>query len=219
MQLHSTFGIFSPDASRFDPLTKQILKQCNNDREKILFAEVELCKPFKTPMGYCIIANAYYFLGAKYRQNLIEYMTKYLENPEWIPHSEYFEDERSRYLSGRWGILGQAYEGEYQFEEALQAYNTEKEIAPEYPAAYVRIATVLSKMHRLDEAIEFLQEAKNTRYYREPGFGTTFNTVIDNYLTKFLGKKARGYVYKPRPRKSTFPNEIPYRYSHTDVDN
>lgn len=202
MQLHSTFAIFPPDPASYDPMTKQILERCNNERKNILLAEVELCKPFETSMSYCVIANAYYFLGAAYRQETIEYMSKYLENPEWIPHKEYFEDDRARYLSGRWGILGQAYEGEYMFEEALQAYQLEKEVAPEYPAAYVHIATVLSKMHRLDEAIDFLKKAQNLRYYKEPGFGTNFDRVIDNFLTEFETKKARGYVYKPRPRQS-----------------
>ena len=202
MQLHSTFGIFPPDESRFDPMTKHILEKCNNDRKSILLAEVELCKPFETPISYCVIANAYYFLGAAYRQETIQYMTKYLDNPDWMPHSDYFEGDRERYLAGRWGVLGLAYEGEYMFEEALQAYISEKIVAPEYPTAYVHIATVLSKMNRLDEAISFLKEAQTTRYYREPGFGTTFNTVIDNYLSKFEEKKKRGYVYKPRPRKT-----------------
>lgn len=201
MQLHSTFGIFPPDESRFDPMTKHILEKCNNDRKSILLAEVELCKPFETPMSYCIIANAYYFLGAAYRQEIIQYMTKYLDHPDWIPHSDHFEGDRERYLAGRWGVLGLAYEGEYMFEDALQAYISEKNVSPEYPTAYVHIATVLSKMNRLDEAISFLKEAQTTRYYREPGFGTTFNTVIDNYLAKFEEKKKRGYVYKPRPRK------------------
>lgn len=202
MQLHSTFAIFPPDPNSYDPMTKQILEQCNNERKSILLAEVELCKPFENSISYCVIANAYYFLGAAYRQETIEYMSKYLENPEWIPHKEYFEDDRARYLSGRWGILGQAYEGEYMFEEALQAYQSEKEVAPECPTAYVHIATVLSKMHRLDEAIDFLKKAQNSRYYKEPGFGTNFDTVIDNYLIKFEARKARGYVYKPRPRQS-----------------
>lgn len=201
MQLHSTFGIFPPDESRFDPMTKQILESCNNDRKSILLTEVELCKPFETPMSYCVIANAYYFLGAAYRRETIEYMTKYLNNPEWMPHVEYFEDDRARYLSGRWNILGHAYEGEYMFEEALKAYNAEKATTPEQPAAYICIATVLSKMNRLDDAIDFLEEAKKTRYYQEPGFGTCFNTTIDSYLSKFEDRKKRGYTYKPRPRK------------------
>ena len=202
MQLHSTFGIFSPDENRFDSMTKQILEKCNNDRKSILLAEVDLCKPFETPMSYCVIANAYYFLGAAYRQETIQYMTKYLANPEWIPHVEYFEDDRVRYLSGRWNILGHAYEGEYMFENALQAYITEKNVAPEYPASYVCIANVLCKMHRLDEAIIFLKDAQNTQYYKEPGFGTSFNTVIDRYLAEFENKKKRGYVYKSRPKKT-----------------
>lgn len=202
MQLHSTFGIFPPDPKLFDPLTTQILEECNNDRKRILLAEVELCKQYETPMSYCVIANAYYFLGAAYRQETIEYMRKYLENPEWIPHAEYFEDDRTRYLSVRWGILGQAYEGEYQFEDALWAYCGEKDAAPEHPAAYVHIATVLTKMNRIDDAIAFLREAQKTRYYNEPGFGTCFDIIIDNRLSQLEEKKKRGYVYKPRPRKT-----------------
>lgn len=202
MQLHSTLVVSSRNPDDFDPLTKSIIKQCSNDRSAILLSEIELCAPYETSMSYCIIANAYYFLGAAYRQQTIQYMSKYLKNPEWIPRAEYYEADRERYLSGRWGILGKAYESEYRFEEALQAYQAEREIMPEYPTAYIHIATILSKMNRLDDAIELLNETKNTRYYIEPAFGSCFNTVIDNYLSKFKDKKERGYVYRPRQRKT-----------------
>lgn len=202
MKIHSTLCVGVGFGVQHDPLVQETLDACNNDRKSILLKEIELCKDFHNPMAFCTIANAYYFLGAAYRQQTIQYMTKYLKNPDWIPSAEYFDDDKDRYLSGRWGILGQAYEGEYQFEEALHAYQTERDIRPEYPAAYVHIATVLSKMNRLDEAIEFLGKAKTTRYYNEPAFGSCFNTVIDSYLSKFENKKARGYVYRPRHRKS-----------------
>lgn len=198
LDIHSTLCVSTWDTSKLNQAARRIIDECNNDRKQLLLAEIDLCKPFDTAASYCIIANAYHFLGAEYRQQTIYYLTKYLANPEWVPC---VESDKTRYLAGRWSILGQAYEGEYQLDEALKAYGSELKMSPEYPAAYVHVATVLSKMNRLDEAIAFLKGLKTTDYYCAPAFGSCFNTVIDNYLHKFEDKKARGYVYKPRNRK------------------
>lgn len=198
MQLHSTLDILAPNADKFCQIARQVLSQCKGNRKQILLQEVELCKGFDTQVSYCVIANAYYFLGASYRKQTILYMAKYLQDPSWIPC---VESDRSRYISGRWDILGKALEGEYRFEEALRAYRIEQEIMPEYPTAYVRIAVVLSKMHQLDEAITFLKEAKGMQYYSSPSFGSNFDTVINNLLSELESKKARGYVYHSRKIK------------------
>lgn len=197
MQLHSTLCVPAPNTDKFDKAAKQILFQCKGSRKKILLQEIELCKEFDTQISYCVVANAYYFLGAHYRKQTILYMSKYLQDPSWIPC---VESDRSRYIYGRWDILGKALEGEYQFEEALRAYRVEREIMPEYPTAYVRIAVVLSKMHQLGEAIAFLEEVKNTQYYSSPAFGSGFNAVINDILSELESKKARGYVYRPRKK-------------------
>lgn len=179
------------------PDVLQVLEECNNERMKILEREVSLCQGFDTPMAYYILSDAYVFMGAKYRREAILYLKKYLDNPAWIPGQE---KNRPRYLSLRWHYLGQAYEGEHQFNDAIFAYNQERYLEPDRPAAYVKIADVMRKLNQLTIAIQFLKAAQKTPYYQFPSFGSGFNTVVDSYLSDLEKKQARGYVYKPRKK-------------------
>lgn len=181
-----------------EPDVLQVLEACNNDRMKILEKEVSLCQGFDTPMAYYILSDAYIFMGAKYRREAILYLKKYLANPAWIPGQE---KDRTRCLSLRWHYLGQAYEGEHLFNDAIFAYNQERYLEPDRPAAYVKIADVMRKLNQLSIAIQFLKAAQKTPYYQFPSFGSGFNTVVDSYLSDLEKKHARGYVYKPRRKR------------------
>lgn len=180
------------------PDVLQILEECNHDRMSILKKEVDLCQGVDTAMAYCILSNAYVFMGAAYRREAILYLKKYLSNPDWIPC---LEKDRLRYLASRWNYLGKAYEGERQFNEAIYAFDQQRYLEPNMPAAYVSIAQTMLKMRQLPLAIEFLRSTKNTKYYREPLFGSCFKTTIDSKLADFEEKLKRGYVYRPRKNK------------------
>lgn len=180
------------------PDVLQVLEECNNERMKILEREVSLCQGFDTPMAYYILSDAYVFMGAKYRSEAILYLKKYLANPAWFPGQE---KDRTRYISRRWHYLGQAYESEHQFNDAIRAYDQQRRLEPDMPASYVKIAEVMRKMNQLPTAIQFLKVAQKTPYYQNPSFGSGFNTVIDSYLSDLEEKEKRGYVYRPRKRK------------------
>ena len=177
---------------------EKILEECAYDRKRILLKEIELCQGYDTPMAYCLLADAYVFLGASYRSEAIYYLRKYLENPSWCCC---LEKDRPAFLSSKWSALGKAYEGEYDFKSAILAYDKQRRICPQYPAAYIQIAKVMVKMNKLDSAIQFLQTAKKTDYYLHPRFGTCFNTCVDGHLQDIVEKKLRGYYYKPRKNK------------------
>lgn len=180
------------------PDVLQILEECNHDRMSILKKEVTLCKGVDTTIAYCILSNAYVFMGAAYRREAILYLKKYLSNPDWIPCQE---KDRPRYIASRWHYLGEAYEGEHRFNEAIYAFDQQRHLEPNMPAAYVSIAKVMKKMNQLTTAIQFLKAVKKTSYYQNPAFGSCFNTTVDSYLSDFENKLARGYVYKPRSKK------------------
>ena len=181
-----------------EPDVLQILEACDNNRMKILEKEVSLCQGFDTPMAYCILSDAYVFMGATYREEAIICLNKYLANPAWVPCQE---KDKARYLALRWNYLGQAYEGEHQFSRAISAYDQERRLEPDMPAAYVKIAEVMRKMNQLPTAIQFLKTAQKTSYYKTPSFGSCFNTVVDSHLSDLEEKQKRGYVYRPRKTK------------------
>lgn len=181
-----------------EPDVLQVLEACSNDRMKILEKEVSLCQGFDTPMAYYILSDAYVFMGAAYRQEAILYLSKYLANPAWAPCRE---DSKTQHLALRWHYLGQAYEGEHQFRHAISAYDHERHLKPDMPAAYVKIADVMRKMNRLTDAIQLLRTVQKTPYYQNPSFGSCFNTVIDSHLSDLEEKQKRGYIYRPRKRK------------------
>lgn len=181
------------------PEVRKILESCNYDRITILHREIDLCSGYHCPAAYAILSNAYIFLGASYRKQAIQYLTKYLENPCWIPCCEQY---RNTYLAGRWSYLGKSYEGEYQFDLALKAYWCELKLTPSFPSPYIEIARVMRKKNQIDLAIQFLKAARKTKHYQNPCLETQFRIVIDSHLSELESKRERGYVYRPRPHEN-----------------
>lgn len=173
----------------------QILRDLNNDRRQILLKEVELCQGHENPISYCLLADAYYYLGAQYRNLAILNFEKYLKKPTWIPRRE---SERTPYIAMKWLCLGDCYEKEHRFQDAILAYDQARILQPERPAAYVKIACAMVKMDKIDLAINLLKKVRETNYYISPRAGTCFNTCIDSNLSQIVQKKNRGYHYKPR---------------------
>lgn len=176
----------------------RVLEECGNDRMKILHKEISLCEGYDTPMAYCIVSNAYVFMGALYRKQAIVYLERYLQNPSWIPWQE---KDRARYIASRWAYLGQAYEGEYLFDKSLAAYDRQRCLNPCLPAAYINIARIMKKKNQLDLAIQFLRTCQKTEYYRNASDSNPFDKVIDEALADMEHKYLHGYVYRPRPTK------------------
>lgn len=181
------------------PEVIKILESCNYDRITILHKEIELCSGYQCPAAYAILSDAYIFLGASYRQQAIQCLTKYLENPSWIPCCEQY---RHTYLAGRWAYLGKSYEGEYQFDLALKAYWYELKLTPSFPSPYIEIARIMRKKNQIDLAIQFLKAVRKTKHYQNPCSETHFRIVIDSHLSELENKLEKGYMYKPRPHKN-----------------
>lgn len=203
----------------FQPNSKEAIrfieKATNN--EEIADKIISLCMENDTPKAYHYIASAYGFKGVKFRPKVIEFLNKFLQNPIFEDTDKHystqqFYDIKSKEieLSIVYESLGRAYEGEYEFEEALSCYLKSYEINPYDTPIYCCLAGVYSKMHDLDKAISLLKEAKYSRYYKvlkwtniigEKCTDDTFSKVIDNQLMDYEGKKERGYVYKSRKNK------------------
>ncbi|MDI6604078.1 MAG: tetratricopeptide repeat protein [Thermoanaerobacteraceae bacterium] len=203
-----------------DPIhkkAKQIVEKAK-DRHEVLDKIIELCQNIEHPKAYYLIGTAYVWKGAKFRREAIYYLEKYLDNPVEIKKSYYSREGKliDGFTSGVqisfiYGDLGKCYEGEYEFEKALEYYQKAAELDPSVPSVYVHIAQVYAKMKNLDEAIKVLQEAKNSKYYTpiktispidgSTHYDNTFKITIDNYLEDLKEKKEKGYIYKPRIKK------------------
>lgn len=185
-----------------------VLKSCNS-RTDILLKIVELCSPPKTPDQLYIVSHAYSWAGAKYRKETIHYYNLYLtgkpsERERAIRHN------KNIHLANCNMELAAAYEGEYDFENALTAYEKSFLLNPSSAAPYIKYANILIKQHQIDEAIDFLINLRESKYYPPVTITTVLGTeyvddrfckVIESYIEETIDKKIRGYVYRPRGRK------------------
>ncbi|HOJ48544.1 MAG TPA: hypothetical protein PLD48_06740, partial [Bacillota bacterium] len=160
---------------------KEFVKNAK-DRHEVLGKVIELCQGIENPEAYYLIGTAYIWKGAKFRQQAIFYLEKFLSlsYPETNTLFRIYID------------LGKAYEGEYDFYNALRYYLEAKNVNPSISPSYAHIATIYVKMNKLDEAIKFLKDAKKLPYYKprkivspidgKVSYDDTFKIVIDSYL-------------------------------------
>lgn len=173
------------------------------DKNDILDEVIDLCKNINAFEAYNNIAKAYELKGAKFRNQEIETYNLIFEKYQNFKGSYDLFDK-----------LGQAYEGEYEFEKALNCYLKAYNLQPSAPPIYCRLAQIYSKMNNLDMSISILTKAKKSQYYepklsfispidKSKHYDNTFKLVIDSHLKKYEEKKEKGYVYKPRKKKNT----------------
>lgn len=144
--------------------------------------------------------------GAKSRCNLIDYCTKNI-----ILINQLNEHDFKCVLIA----LANAYEGEYLFDKAIETYNLLLSKYPNHSPAKVKISHLMVKQNNIDGAISYLEaayeEIKNNPYYYEDLLTNTIKLdpsylsdlrCFPIYIAELKEKQARGYIYKPRKRKS-----------------
>lgn len=181
---------------------QKFIKSNNNSKIDSLLAAINLCGEPNTPKKLYIVSRCYVMAGAKYRPKAIEYLLKYIDiGAVWEGTPRDFvviDGLRINQLDlNRATVycdLGKAYEGEYQFIDALNWYHKSIDIDPTCSQAVSYIADCYVKMNSIDDGLIFLKGIKKT--------GCKDMKLIANSKIKELNeKKAKGYVYKPRPRK------------------
>lgn len=164
------------------------------NRTDQLLRSIELIPHPNTAVEFEIIADCYFYLGAKYRLKSLEtYLIK--QNKFGLKGMEILN-------------FAQVLEKEYFFEEAKVQYLEMIKGNPMFQGYYTAVSSILRKQNRLDDAIEFLNQAKELEYYVPyrskyslTGVNEDFKNVIDSNLEKLTSMKKRGYVYTPRNRK------------------
>lgn len=210
-------------ASSYSTPSKEVqaILDMSNSRQDVLDYIIALASEEDTPRSRYLLAMGYSWSKAEYRPKAIEAIKNYLENEiddeykKWS-HSELhgvpttIERERDIHLSNMYHDLGKAYEGEYNFEKAYEAYKKASEYVPEYAHTWIGMAETYRKRNDLKKAIAIMEEFKKTKWY-EPyiissEFGTYFDDlnkrVTDNHIEEYTKKLESGYVYKPRGKNS-----------------
>lgn len=181
---------------------QQFIKSNNNSKIDSLMAAINLCGDPNTPKKLYIVSRCYVMAGAKYRPKAIEYLLKYIDvGAVWegtprdnIQMDDYIINQLDLSRSMTYCDLGKAYEGEYQFLNALYWYQRALKIDPTSTPAVYHIADVYVKMNDIDAGLKFLKEIKKRRY-------KDMKLIANEKIKELNEKKTKGYIYKPRPRK------------------
>lgn len=183
---------------------KQILETCVTKAER--FAKIaELCLPAETPEELYFISKSYVWAGANYRLLAIEYLKKYIEAgafweglPSGIIKMEGYEaDQRIANIADAYAQLGNCYEGEYMFSEALECFKHAYSLIPYFCGTLIKSVQIYVKMNDLQGALDLLDSANNNPYYSLPDYRNS----IDLCRSEIEEKIKKGYIYKPRKKK------------------
>lgn len=198
----------------------RIIVEKAKNRQEVLDKVIELCQGIESQKAYYLIGTAYVWKGAKYRKQAITYLEKYLASPVEIKKAFYEREGRmvdgfssGVQLSYVYSDLAKCYEGDYIFDKALKYYKKALDLDYSVPSTYIHVAKLYVKMNDLDKAIELLEKAKKSKYYKpkkvtmpldgKTYYDDTFKKVIDNYLEDLKKKKEKGYIYRPRKIKAS----------------
>ena len=62
--------------------------------------------------------------------------------------------------------IGNIYESEYKFKEALECYEKEIQCTPFFQFGYIDASKVLVKLDKKEEALKLLLSTKKSKYYK-----------------------------------------------------
>lgn len=193
------------------------------DRQMLLSRIIELVDGTETPRQRYILAKAYSWSHAEYREKAIKYLNLYLNNslyegaynrnyiPEDKENPRSWVSAKNTHLYDMYTALGDCYLGEYMYEEALNAYVQANRYAPSFASTWSKMAKTYIRMNDLQSALNVFQDAKNTSYYSKRYWHDSisgedreidFWKCIDSGEQDIKDKIAKGYKYKPRKRKA-----------------
>ena len=154
---------------------QSFINSLQNNKQKGAFIK-DIIGGYETPDAWYCLAIAYQLQGAKFRPEQIKYARKLLDSGQPLDRitTEYI-----------YNLLADAYEGEYMFEEAIEVRKKMLSKHEDYNPARIKIAHLMVKQNRIDEAIKYLEEIhknlkSNPIYYTDP----------------FPGKKKLDAIYK-----------------------
>lgn len=193
------------------PKYKLFISSLQGNKQKGACIVDILCN-YEAPEAWYCIAIAHQLQGAKFRPEQIKYSKKLLDSGYPL------EKEDAVYI---YNLLADAYEGEYMFEEAIEMRKKLLSAHEDYTPAHIVIARLMVKQNRIDDAIKYLEDVyediKRNPYYRFDYLLEKrvlhYNYVGDMkalpiHIKELKDKKERGYVYRPRKKKTKAEGEL-----------
>lgn len=219
LQLFETQTLGGDIEPRYKYQVNTILKECTPkgdkfpERQQVLLKVIELIGEPNTPKERFMVAKAYAWSRANYRQQAIKYLELYLNNDLYseiirtYSANNSYQEGLKHHLSEMYGYLGKAYIGEYNFDKALSVYEYMIDKFPDDPPAYMGKCEVLTKQNRLQECHDWLVSCKKLPYYKfnkkydETDNENWFYFTINRLLNDTGEKIRKNYTYRPRKSK------------------
>jgi len=182
-----------------------------------------------TPKKRYLAALKWESAGAKYRKQTIKAYLAYLNGEIYekaykgrlhshcsgTPYT--MEEEINLHVARCYSALAKAYEGEYDFDRAVDCLKRCIQLIPSISTYYILLSLIYIKKNEIDTAIDFLKSTRNLPYYKpqkciswpdeETFIDDDFYRSIECFIKEAVEKKTRGYVY--RPRKKIIPGQRP----------
>ena len=205
-----------------DDESPKIMENFSSRQERLDYA-INLLKKYNTPQSRYYLCEAYHNSNVSRRKESIDVFLKYLSNELYkdvigkidpgaisLYKMSYF-DAMNFHIATVLSWLGEAYEGEYDYENALLAFKKSYSLAPYFSGAPGQVSRIYMKMNRIDKSIEVLEKYKTTRWYapydEKTYSGNVYHhddnkVLVDEWIDDYKKKIERGYVFRPRKRKS-----------------
>ena len=196
---------------------RRIIKSAHSKQE-ILNICINTFEKFDTPQSRYLLVMACESSNVSMRKKLINAILNYLSHPIYdyayknvkhlplhgIPTT--LEREKDIHLADVYQYLGKAYEGEYQFENAYNAYWKASQLVPERANYIACCSKVLVKMGNFDKALSLLSRYKQSKWYKPVTYkihevtrtDSSNKKIIDSEISSVKKLKEKGYVYRPR---------------------
>lgn len=221
-ELFNTLSVGGSTSQKYERAIKKIENECKDgsdypDRQKILLKVIELAESPDTPKQRYLIAIAYAWSRANYRDKAITYLELYLNNEIWdeickrYSSDGNYEEGKQKHLIEMYNFLAKAYISEYDFDKGLEISEKMINIYPQNPMGYFNKTEVLTKKNELQKCREWLLEVKKSPYYKIYKYKDAldreykddwFYTSINKLLAETEEKIKKGYVYRPRKKQS-----------------
>lgn len=174
------------------------------DREKLLLKAVNLCSAGETPAHCYLLTKLYSWLGPQYTADTIRWASRYLSGRPWekLPRGITLQDgvEISRESAARAGVYADLAQAQVQRGEtgpAMVNYGEAYRLEP-YNAMYpVKVADLLSLSGSTQEALQYLENQKASRYYKPVRYtdargvrhtNDTFRQLLDAQIRKLKAR-------------------------------
>lgn len=203
IQVVSFFGMGGV-AKDYQRQVSSFFEKNGANRIKTLSSAAALINTPSTTKELYAVSKAYVWAGAKYRKEAIKYLKEYIKAGaywEGLSNSYYYEpsginiSQADVHRSFVFTDLGDALEGEYEFDEAIEAFQDAINLAPHMIHNYIKQSGVYAKVGKIEEGISVLKRSKKQ-------VPKSDIELVNGKIADLADKLARGYVYKPRKHSS-----------------